>query len=186
MSLQAVHQVIKDVRDEFMADGIPAVEINLGLCADFADAVWTELKAQGIAVDVCNLDDYWAFDGEMDAASLARRNAIQLPPGLDWGMLTEMAVADNASHTWIEFEGKFFDAERPNGIDTPFEFPCVRHALTEILERDDRAMAALVAAHGWWRDAMRTRVERETLAPQRFTQTPFSTLLGVNSVPDRH
>lgn len=174
MSLQIVQRVIENIAGDFAANGIPLIEINLGYCADFADAVWTELKAADVEVQLFNLDDYWAVDGGVDRDALARRETIQLPPGLDWDMLTALDIAAMASHTWIEYGGKCFDAERANGIDSPFEFSCVRHAMTEVLERNPIVLESLVRDHRWWREAIEHRAVRESLVPHLFTPKPIS------------
>lgn len=158
-----VQHLAADIRDSFMGSGMSLVEINLGSCADFADALHTHLAAQGIDTVITGLDYFWAEDGGIDETALSRRAATTLPPGLTWDLLTELDLPNAASHTWLEQSGFCYDAEVVHGTTNPFDFPCIRHALTEVMAWVPVRLEALTQEHEWWREAMDIRKGREEI-----------------------
>lgn len=164
MSLEIVRQAVARLRDEYVDTGHSPVEINLGLCADFADELWRSLRQRGLEIDVMSLDDFWSENGETNIKVIARRKDFAPPPGLDWDGMGEIDIANQASHSWIEFDGLCFDAEAAEGVRSPFDLPCIRHALTEIMEREPGRLDSLFSEHGWWRQAMEIRTTREAEA----------------------
>jgi hypothetical protein len=161
MSVKIVRDKATSLRDAFLTDGMTSVEINMGLCADFADALAGELAASGVDVTITGLDYFWTENDGVDDAAQARRNMAAPPPGLDWKALGEIDVANGASHTWIEYDGLCFDAEMTDGTENPFDLPCIRHALTELLDGDPARLAGLVESHAWWKESLEVRRQRD-------------------------
>lgn len=145
----------------FEAEGFGPVAINTGLCADFADALCADLAGVGAAAEIFTLDYFWSPDGGLDADSAARRAVVKLPDGLDWDMLTSADVAERASHAWVEFEGLCFDAEAPEGVESPFDLPSIRHALTEIVDADPQMFPHDLEDRSWWIESRSLRAVRE-------------------------
>jgi hypothetical protein len=159
--VETISTAALSLRDAFERDGVSPVEIDMGSCADFADALSQDLAEQGISVEITGTDYFWPEDGGSDEMSLARREGIVLPPTLTWQRLADLDFANSASHTWIEYDGFCYDAEMTEGTRNPFDFPCIRHALTEIMEIKPGRLEKLVAEHDWWRQSMGIRTERE-------------------------
>ncbi len=162
--------IAETLRAEFEEEGVATVEINLGLCSDFADALEAELSNAGVLAEIYTLDYFWSDDGGIDPDALKRRSAFTLPPGLTWEVLTRLDFANAASHTWVEVDGKCIDAESTAGEETPFNLRCVRHALTEIV--GDVMLRSLTEEHEWWRKSLAIRKEREALFPQALADMP--------------
>jgi hypothetical protein len=159
--MDVISAVATSLRDEFLHEGIGRIEVNMGSCADFADALSQQLADLGLDVTISGTDYYWAEDGGIDALALARREGVILPPSLSWEQLRDLDFANSASHTWIEHEGLCYDAEMVEGTTNPFDFPCIRHALTEIMEFEAGRLDKLVTEHAWWRQSLDIRLERE-------------------------
>ncbi len=166
MAFNAITAMASTIRNEFIADGFNPVTINMGLCADFADALASGLTNEGIDVEITGTDYFWSEDSGVDELAQMRRDQVALPPGLRWDDLDAFDFANCASHTWLEFGGRCFDAELVEGTDNPFDFPCIRHALVEILDEHPERREALAEKHDWWREsiAIRRRREKEMVA----------------------
>lgn len=149
------------LRDRFGEEGFGPVAINMGLCADFADALSVDLAEAGVDAEVFTLDCYWSPDGGLDADAAARRAAVRLPEGLDWDVLTMAEVANRASHAWVEFGGMCFDAEMTDGVASPFDLPSIRHALTEIFDLDPTLFPDDLEGRDWWIASRDLRAVRE-------------------------
>lgn len=146
-------------------DGITRIEINTGLCADFADAFTSSF---GRGSQVIGIDDM----AEEALAGRGRFPNASSPPGMTWDALEAVGMSMDLSHTWIFFEGRHFDAEMTEGVDNPFDLPCIRHGLHELLEmREPDLLSRLTEEHGWWMETQRIRLEREPLLFGPSTET---------------
>lgn len=99
------------------ADDIASeVDINNGFCADFAHTLWQqhpELTVIGL------------YDQE-DAESLGITDEATL------SLAREGAFA----HSFIQHEGRYFDAETPDGVDAPSMLPILQRVIREKQERN--------------------------------------------------
>lgn len=146
---------IKRLADDFSQDGLSPIHINHGLCADFADALSSRLD-----VHIVNTEDLIAGDLEVDP-----------PEGLSWDMLLAWDISD-LGHSWIELDGRHYDAERPEGVANPFDLPCLRAGLHEFIHlKEPGSTAILEAGSDWWRDTARMRATREEIM-QEASSTP--------------
>ena len=151
MTVRIAEEATRTLVDEFVASGRPLATINTGLCADFADELAARLASAGLEATITGLDYFWAEDGGVDAEALMRRSNARLPPSLSWDDLTALDFANAGSHTWVEIDGRCFDAEVPKGVDNAFDLPSIRRSLTEIIGAS--RLATLVEEHPWWREA---------------------------------
>lgn len=151
MSLAAARTAARTLRDAFSAEGVSPVQVNMGLCADFADALSTKLLEMGISAEIRCLDDFWAEHGDMDTAARRMRERATLPPEVDWTSLGDDDFANRAAHSWVEVEGMAFDSEHIDGVSTAFDLSSIRHALTEIV--GEEVTTQLAERHAWWREA---------------------------------
>lgn len=147
-SRAALSAAIISMVEQFVDDEAPsATHINHGLCADFADALSSRLD-----VHVVNTEDLLAGDLEAEP-----------PEGLSWDMLLAWDISD-LGHSWIEHDGRHYDAERPEGVDNPFDLPCLRSGLHELIGlREPGSTAILEAGSDWWRETARIRRARENV-----------------------
>lgn len=160
MSVKLVAETVRNLVDEFVANGHPLATINAGLCADFADKLASRLTSAGVETTITGLDYFWADGGGVDATALQRRATASLPPSVSWEYLTALDFANAGSHTWVEVEGLCFDAEMPQGTKSAFDLPSIRRSLTEVVGVD--RLAILVERHPWWRDAQVLFADWET------------------------
>jgi hypothetical protein len=153
-----ISQALADMIEEFRVDsGASPVEINTGMCADFADA-FTSFYGRG--TEVLGTDDLFE-----EARSGGERMAGAVPPpGTTWELLDALGAVDVLSHSWIAHDGLHYDAEAIEGVANPFDLPCIRHCLHELIEmREEDLLAALTDEHPWWQDTSKIRLEREPL-----------------------
>jgi len=151
--------------EEFCVEsGVSPIEINAGLCADFADA-FTSVFGQG--AEILGIDDLFA---EATSGSERMKAAVP-PPGMTWSDLGSIGAVEGLSHSWIAYDGLHFDAEATRGVANPFDLPCVRHGLHELMEmREPVLLRALVSAHAWWQETQKIREEREPLLSHRLDE----------------
>lgn len=123
---QHISDAIRRLRDNFVETGRAKdfATINNGLCEDFALATQSQL---GLA----NLYPVWteAFykdppnDEDYDVERLENFWGIKPPEGWDWEKLNRVPFA---SHCWITFEKRHYDAECPDGVESFFDLPFFR------------------------------------------------------------
>lgn len=123
--------------------------INLGGCEDFASdidelignpaedanyqiidpAYFLQAPAQGD-------DNNWGYP--LDRCYVQERWPSVVPPsGLNWDDLDHISAFGNFSsgtHIWIFNDGKHYDAEAPEGVDTPFDLPFFKRIIGRWIE----------------------------------------------------
>lgn len=115
-----------------------AYDINNGLCEDFALEVIRRMGGStadlydqdlhnfsGTADDPCSED----FDAEWLAQAGYR---------LPHGVTVEALNRNTWSHILIHYKGRYYDAECPDGTDTPFALPLVLNNLKLAVTTEDR------------------------------------------------
>jgi len=158
---QALEAMVEEFR---MECGVSPIEINAGLCADFADA-FTSVFGPG--AEILGIDDLF----EEATSGSERMKAAGPPPGMTWADLDVLGAVEGLSHSWIAYEGRHFDAETTRGAANPFDLPCIRHGLHELMEmREPELLEALVSAHAWWQETQKIREEREPLLSHRLDE----------------
>lgn len=161
---------LEDLVDAFSTDdGITRIEINTGLCADFADAFTSSF---GRGSQVIGIEDMV----EEALAGGGRFPNASPPPGMTWDALEAVGMSMDLSHTWIFSEGRHFDAEMTEGVDNPFDLPCIRHGLHELMAmREPGLLSRLTEEHPWWMETQRIMQEREPLLFGPSTETAEKT-----------
>lgn len=133
---ERLKSALEGVRDRMLAEGTPSpADINCGRCGEVVSDVFEELGGVTEAYElglmelgITNLmhivdDEPEGFDREM----LREHWPTTVPPeGMDWDDLDALAVFGDFSdgtHEWISFEGRHYDVEAVDGVDSPFDLP---------------------------------------------------------------
>lgn len=126
--------------EEYVARGDAAslYDINSGCCEDWALELIGEYGGERDGLELCWADNL-SVDGrgdEWDVAMVERLFPATHPThGLGWAdVLTAMPA-----HCWVDADGRFYDAECPEGTDNIFEIPLLARMLARIAE--ERAAA---------------------------------------------
>lgn len=111
--LGVISKAIIDLRKLFLdeKDVNSLEDINNGLCADFANALWRRVPDVEI-MGIYGIEDLCDFP--TDDAII--RTAVE---------------SDAIVHTFVFFAGKYFDAECPCGTTSPYDLPVIKRALFE-------------------------------------------------------
>lgn len=144
MDQVTLSNAIRTIAQAYLSRGLAGTlrEINAGHCHQFADDVLRVieqseaiddaddigLQAIGIAnlmtpADDGDFNDGYPLDRELLGTHWPK---VQPPDGLDWDdldRLSEDAEFSAATHSWIAFEGRHYDAEAPDGVDNLFHLP---------------------------------------------------------------
>lgn len=119
-----------------ISPGVDPMEINQGLCADFADYFiglhncWLEESDPDIFDD--NGSAYLSKDGELLPEAFPLPEGFPLLPEEVPERLrstSKRELGDDESlihwgiHVWINYKGKHYDAEAPGGVDHFLELP---------------------------------------------------------------
>lgn len=100
---------------QYADDDISAENINRGYCADFADTLWRAYPNTLQVLGIYDADDV-------------------LTLGIASEPLLEAAIDGQIGHTFLVYEGRFFDAECPEGVDSIIALPTFQRALLEYRE----------------------------------------------------
>lgn len=105
------------------------LELNNGLCADFADELYYELKDELSSLTIFYLEDFYEFDSEEEEPKynifdleIVRKisNNTEIPLGLN---KSQLEVLELNFHVWVMINGLHYDAECINGVKSFFELP---------------------------------------------------------------
>lgn len=138
--ITTITAAILKLRAEYLASGDyeHLRAINQGGCENFACDVHALIGSPTENENYSIIDPAFfmqeAIDGEaensgypMDRDYLAAKWPSVVPPnGLDWDDLDHVSGFANFSpgtHIWIFSDGKHYDAEAPEGVETPFDLP---------------------------------------------------------------
>ena len=104
--------------EEWIEDGdvSSAQDICSGWCCDFADPIYHDYQDSGIEI--------LAIDSLEDAPDFGI-NDPNILKAIEQGVL---------AHTFLRFQGKYFDAEVSTGVDHPLLLPTFQRALEEACE----------------------------------------------------
>lgn len=114
-------------------------DINAGGCNGFANDVYARLggyltcsalglREFGIEAFLVPPDEEDMVDGNpFDIALIEKHWPNVTPPdGFDWTMLDQLSADagfNEGTHVFLEFQGRFYDAEAPEGVDNFLELP---------------------------------------------------------------
>lgn len=156
MSAKITDTITRLVADFIVEGASSATAINTGLCADFASALVECLPGDPLP-HIIGTQDLLAEA----PAGLGIWEGVRPPPGLTWSDLLALGENDEFAHTWVIAGRRHYDAETPFGVESPFDLPCIRHALHEVMEMKRPEMLQGVAPHAWWSETQAVRSARE-------------------------
>lgn len=142
-TIRDLSSLIRHVRDGMVSEGLAAdaEAINAGLCGDFASEVvalfpeWTGQPREALTdLDVAcfievDPDTGFSYDngGPFDREMLAAHWPGVVPPdGMDWDDLDRLSADagfDACTHVFLYSDGRFYDAEAPEGVASFFDLP---------------------------------------------------------------
>lgn len=131
-----IQELILSLREEYLVSGqaVSIRDINNGLCVQFAEEIEHQIpESEACSNDfyMVELDDGWNGDGkdQWDIELLNKANAfIPAPYTLD------MVNKIRGYHRWVEYEGKHYDAEAPEGVVNFFDLPIFKVWLQNIYQ----------------------------------------------------
>ncbi len=135
---EALTKIIRDVGQEYVANGTPLNEIGNGLCENFAFDVLEQWVGESWGCEEGGgfrslwTDQLFKAEGEFDLDMISKY----------WGGMPEDLEADiitilgwyEPSHMWITTDGKHFDAETPEGVEKFVELPFFQRWIEVIKE----------------------------------------------------
>ncbi len=139
-SLQSITAAIYKLRADYTADGQYAnyQAINAGGCEDFAEEIhgligspqenseyWMIDPSYFLQAPLDGENDNWGFPLDRDYLQTQFPSVVP-PDGLDWDDLDHISAFGNffsGTHVWIFANGRHYDAEAPDGVETPFDLP---------------------------------------------------------------
>lgn len=128
---QIMSATIRRVADEYVADGSVAClyDIGNGHCENFAYDVLDQLRDYGVdphamsdssGVQVYATEDFWEDDFYVSTDRI-RAAGETLPPNVPDEKLKQ--VLGGATHVWLKFQDRYYDAEAPEGVERFLELP---------------------------------------------------------------
>lgn len=123
---EALTRMIAAVRDRYHHAGRSDWDIGNGLCEDFAHDVleawagadWRRREWGDGRWGTLETANLMTVEDEWDWPLIENRYGSALD-GLDRTIIDRIARI-GPSHVWIEFEGRCFDCEHPEGVESPF------------------------------------------------------------------
>lgn len=103
--------------------------IGSGRCYDFADAVleqlgldpvWEEYETTHGRLEVMHTEDFWKSEWYIDLRALRRYGEV-IPKDLPSKALA--SLLGRATHAWLKFQGRYYDAETPEGVGHILDMP---------------------------------------------------------------
>lgn len=144
--------------------------INDGPCAAFAGAVHARLGADPRILIIRTAD--FRASGCFGSPRIKSKRVKQISPAskppapLSWGDLDTLGIIQDA-HCWLMFQGRHYDAEAPEGVDSLFDLPFFRCALVDrIVRRQPYRVRALLDTP-WWRRSFEMDHALQTWAASR-------------------
>ncbi len=132
-----ISDVILNVREEFMNDNhCSLVDINSGLCPEFAEEVIKRMGGYSENLDFGHVDQFYDEFGDQETGW----DEIRTKDGSTWSkeMLDKYGYPPipledfhMSHHQWIIYNGKHYDAEAPHGVDTPWELPFYKRHISK-------------------------------------------------------
>lgn len=128
-----ITQAIETLRQNYLEEGLAkdAYAINNGLCEDFATDLMDRL-AHPTGLDMlCNESFMTPDHTSWDWALLEKHWNIVPPAGLTQRQVDEVGFG---GHAFLVFEGRFYDAECPQGVHSFFDLPLFQKPLQRALQ----------------------------------------------------
>lgn len=129
----SIGEVIRQVRQEYIDSGMAKsyYRINCGLCEDFGLEV--QRRLEGVqSVREFYTECLQADDGGWDWKCLRNEHKCTAPVGLSEDEVDNIIMG---GHMFLKCQDKWYDAECPDGADSPFDLPIFRRSVIEALRR---------------------------------------------------
>lgn len=146
---EAVRAVTADYLEE-EPGGILA--INCGRCEDLALEVIERLgRTEGDGIETLEAGSLGeGFEGPLDLGLMARQFPASQPPApLGWEELDALGVTE-VRHIWLVSDGRHYDADVPDGVDSLFDLPVMRRNLAAEVRHSRQDMIPELRRHAWW------------------------------------
>jgi hypothetical protein len=132
-SASALTALIRDHRKSFLAEN--KVEsyyrVNCGLCEEFACEVQRRFSEPD-RLDVRYTEEFFDDQDDLDWKLLKKEFSICVPKGLT---KAEMRDVHLGGHAFLHFEGRWYDAECPEGAESFLDLPIFRRPIVSALRR---------------------------------------------------
>lgn len=123
--------LILDHRVSFLAqNGVASYyKVNCGLCIEFAEEVFERFKHRD-ETGVVYTEDFFDEYEKLDWKELESRWGIKVPQGMT---KTDMESVYLGGHAFLAFEGRWYDAECPAGVESFLDLPLFRRPIVAAL-----------------------------------------------------
>lgn len=142
--------------------------INCGECVDFAEALQDRLPGTPLSAypgAVLQFEDFCADEdgepGDIRRDAVAREPGFVPPPGLDWCTLDRWRIGECVVHAWLSVAGRHYDSETPEGVDNPFDLPCIRSTVLAVGENEEPGRVEALSELPWWRETREIVARRD-------------------------
>jgi hypothetical protein len=121
----SIVDAIKELREKMLADNrfTEYSHINSGLCENFSE----ELAKAFPGSYTIGVEEFQTPDCKFDWPLLAKWG-ISLPTGMTE---EDLDALDIGGHLWLTFEGRHYDAECPEGVNSFFDLPYFQRQMTQ-------------------------------------------------------
>lgn len=133
-----ISSVVHIIRDEMVAEGFADdyEGINRGNCDEFADRLVRRIEEESSEgdtpqIDALEINDFFLgaaeFGGPLDREKLGRMLPEMVPPGgMTWDALDRIVFDADMGwglHVFTVCEGRVYDSEVPDGVESFFDLP---------------------------------------------------------------
>lgn len=132
-----VREAIEQLRDHYLSEGMVSSykDINNGLCVEFSEHI--ESLVSGVE-QVTNdsfvmSEDGWNGDGT-DEWDMDKLKEVNSSPSIGIDLLNQ--IVDY--HSWIQYEGRHYDAECPAGVQNLFDLPFFSRTIVNIIQNNKK------------------------------------------------
>lgn len=132
-----IGETIRKLRKEYVkTNNLPDIKsINGGYCVEFAEDIEYVIKGAECSSNDSFVQDGWDGDGGDEWNETLLKEVNSFPPA-PYTLKTVNLI--QGYHCWIQFNGKHYDAECPDGVVNFFELPFFRRWLEAIHEEDKK------------------------------------------------
>jgi len=155
---QTIAAAVRTVTARYIAEGQASnvLEINCGLCEDFAQDVLKELGVE--EGERCFIVGYDNLD-LLDRRWMAKHwPGSKLPAGLTFKDLDRFGM-DETTHVWLTVDGRHYDADCPDGVDSVFELLNFRRNLVCAALEEDPDFLEARKDDPWWAESIQLHME---------------------------
>ena len=129
-----ITQMILDYKDIYKCS---ISDINNGMCVEFSEEIIEKLGEENENLYILHSDEFYDEfrEGNFDNPILTDRGDWNKDALEKYGYLPiDLSSLNNGlvHHQWIYYNGKHYDAERPNGVNKWFELPIFQRMIKRV------------------------------------------------------